>query len=289
MNKFYIIVAAFYAMLSFHITAEEEPKLGWNKAEEKMRHFRTFEDILSIPSVSDEGIRGRLISASGQFSEFNIPQLAEKVQLLAANVEKVIIIDLRMESHGFVNGLPVTWKVKYNDANLDKSLREIFEDERSRLSEISQNGIVDDVVVKSISTEQDLAAHMGFEYVRFPIQDHTRPSDEIVEGLLTLIKENPHAWLHAHCAVGIGRATTFMVIYDMFYNAKEVGFEEILERQKEIGGQDFKKYRGKENLDPVKRQWYDERLEFLIKFYQFCKESDPQRITWQEWLNSNQD
>jgi protein-tyrosine phosphatase len=140
------------------------------------------------------------------------------------------------------------------------------------------------VVVETLATEKQLATKKGFDYVRLPTLDHSRPSDEIVDAFLELIKKNPNAWFHVHCHVGKGRTTTFMTLYDMFYNAKEVEFDEILERQKEIDGEDFKKYLQKTNLESYMKNLYDERLKFLKRFYDFCKNSDPQHITWTEWL-----
>jgi len=266
-------------------THAAESTLNWNKAEENIRHFRTFEDILEKSNVSHVGVQGRYISGSGQFSGLNISQLADKVaQVTAGAVDKIIILDTRLESHGFINDLPVEWKVKNDDANVGKTTFEILNDERNKLLEIFLSKMVNDVVINKVSTEEELVVTKGFEYVRYPTLDHSRPSEDNVEAFLELIKNNPNAWLHVHCKVGKGRTTTFMVMYDMFYNAKDVEFDEILDRQKEIDGEDLKKYLEKTDLDQRKWTLYNERLEFLKLFYRYCKLSDPHNITWQAWL-----
>jgi hypothetical protein len=41
-----------------------------------------------------------------------------------------------------------------------------------------------------------------------------------------------NAWAHFHCEAGLGRTTTFMVLYDMLRNANRVSLEDIVQRQK---------------------------------------------------------
>lgn len=267
--KFFILVILF----STHVLAKtEEPKLRWNKAQKKLRNFRSFHDIFGKSKASTIGIEGRFISGSGQFTAANVSLLADKVKQVAGEVDKIILLDARLESHGFINDLPVEWKVKHDDANLNKSVDDILKDEKDRLLEIFKDKIVDKIVVKTVSTEEEVAALNGFEYVRLPTLDRSLPSDEIVDAFLELIKNNPNAWLHVHCHIGKGRTTTFMVLYDMFYNAKDLKFDEILFRHKIIGGSNLNKSGSKE------------RLEFLKRFYRYSMESDPQNVTWQAWL-----
>ena len=64
----------------------------------------------------------------------------------------------------------------------------------------------------------EVAAVHGLEYMRLATLDFYRPSDRVVNKFVELIKNNPNSWLHLHCHVGKGRTTTFMAMYDMFYN-----------------------------------------------------------------------
>lgn len=270
--------------------------LAWNKAEENLRHYRTLYDVPNHSNVRHEGVNEKYISGSGQPSGLNISKLIEKVKELVGYLPDIILLDLRMESHGYINLAPIEWKVK-KDSNLGKSVEEILLDEKNRLKEVSEaekvvkidrkTKIESEVIVEKVLTEKKLAKTLGFEYIRLPTMDHARPQDEIVDQYLELIKKRPNAWLHIHCHVGKGRTTTFMALYDMFYNAKQIRFKDILNRHKVIGGEDFKKYRKKTDLDEDKKNLYHERFLFLKQFYQYCKEeANLEKVTWQDWLKS---
>lgn len=283
----------------------EVPKLSWNKAEKEMRHFRTFEDIHQKPNISNVGYTKNL-SGSGQLTEFNFSSLVAKVkEVTQGEFDKIIFVDLRLESHGFINGLPVEWKTKNNDYNLNKSVDEIKAVEKNKLLEILNNKILTvvskikidntsteqtenisterEIEIFSVATEEEIAAVHGLEYIRLPTLDHYRPSDSIVNDFVELIKNNPNSWLHFHCHVGKGRTTTFMAMYDMFYNAKDVEFQEILTRQKAIDGEDLMKHL-KKPMDERKRKFSEERFEFLTNFYNYCKNSDPFTTSWDVWV-----
>lgn len=278
-----IILRSFFVLIVFlscPIFAEDIP-ISWGKTDDKMRHFRSFSDVLSHTDLNETGVSGRYISGSGQFSSENLKELAPKVRSIAGEVDKIILIDLRLESHGFINTVPVAWK---GDQNLDKSIEEIFDDETTRLQDLFIAQEIDGYPIYFIATEQELAIENEFEHVRLPTLDHSHPRDEIVDEFLNIIKDNPASWLHVHCAVGKGRTTTFLAMFDMFYNAKDVSFDEILKRQKEIGGQDFKKYLDTPNKHPKKQALFLARLAFLEKFYQFCHDENPYEMTWQEWI-----
>lgn len=285
----------------------EVPKLRWNKAEKEMRHFRTFEDIHQNSSISNVGYTKNL-SGSGQLTESNFSSLVAKVKEVTQwEFNKIIFVDLRLEYHGFINYLPVDWKTENNDYNLNKSVDEIKATEKDKLLEIMTNktltvvskikidhtstGQTDDISTEReieifrIKTEEEIAIAHGLEYIRLPTLDHSRPSDSIVNDFVELIKNNPNSCLHVHCHVGKGRTTTFMAMYDMFYNAKELEFEEILARQKAIDGGDLMKHlNNKKSMDERKRKLSEERLEFLANFYKYCKNADPSTTSWNVWV-----
>lgn len=291
--RFFILIALSNTTVSNAILSAEEPKLSWNKATTEMRHFRTFEEIHQKTHISTAGYTKNL-SGSGQLTEPQFATLVSKlIEVSHEEYDKIICVDLRLESHGFINGLPVEWKTKANDYNLNKTTEEIIADEKSRLLNVVesdpyklQNTPTEEspllagigVQVYSVATEEEAAAAHGLEYVRLATLDHYRPSDTVVEDFVTLMKNHPNSWLHVHCHVGKGRTTTFMAMYDMFYNAKDLEFEEILKRQKAIDGEDLMKHDTQNSRA---------RFEFLINFYDYCKNSDPTIISWQEWLQKN--
>lgn len=246
-------------------------------ADEIMRNFRSFSDVLSYKELVFTGVAEHSLSGSGQFLPSNIQNLAK-----VAQGSEIIVVDLRLESHGYINDHPFSLK---NNDNLGKTAEEILEIEANLLQEVYLKQDKEFYPIYTVSSEKELVISNNFKYVRLPVLDHSHPSDEIVDAYLDLLKQNPFAWVHVHCAVGRGRTTTFMAMFDMFYNAKTVSLDDILERQKKIGGQDFKKYLKEPNKDDEKQQLFLARLAFLERFYQYCQAGDPETTTWQEWVN----
>jgi protein-tyrosine phosphatase len=140
-----------------------------------------------------------------------------------------------------------------------------------------------EIQIFRVETEEEIASAYDLKYIRLPTLDRYRPSDSIVNDLVEVIKNNPNSWLHFHCHVGKGRTTTFMAMYDMFYNAKNVGFEEILTRQKAIDGEDLMKHLHR-TMDERLGKFSQERFEFLKNFYNYCKNSDPFATSWDVWV-----
>ncbi len=173
--------------------------------------------------------------ASAEFSEAELKKVREKFKK-----DKIIIVDLRRESHVLLNGLSVS----FDETNNDSKISEILSAEREKVSAIKKNPQLELSALKpelkkleSIKTEEELAKENGFEYKRFAIKDRNIPDqkqfDEMVEFIKNLPKDKK---LYVHCAAGKGRTTTFLVIYDIIKNGKEVALAEIFKRQEAIGG-----------------------------------------------------
>ena len=242
------------------------------------------------------GLDALPISASGQFSASELAALIDHLQ-----VKHLVIVDLREESHGFINDKAVSWFAKKNWGNKGKSLAEIqtseidwllgMEDRKqviiSTIIEKNADGTITTAFeipqyVQSVCTEKQLCNLHRVGYVRFPVRDHVKPSDEVLDQFLLFINElPPNTHLHFHCRKGRGRATTFMAIYDMLHNSRDVSFEEIIERQYLIGGQDLL-------LPPPDYYWkypYTlERGQFVYRFYRYTKEN-PTSL-WSQWTET---
>lgn len=214
--------------------------------------------------------------------------------------EHVILVDLRQESHGFINGIPVSWYKDRNWANLGKPVEEVQKDEQLRLADTKKRGEIqmsadvkkekkietaskkaEVVSVNDAYTEETLAEQIGFGYVRLAITDHRRPSDMDVDVFVDFIRTlPPSTWLHFHCEAGHGRTTTFLTMYDMMLHAKEESLEAIVGRQYEAGGINL--------FSQHKKDWriqYDEEREKFIKnFYQYCQQNhDAYATSWSSW------
>ena len=79
------------------------------------------EELANVRFLQEEGMSG-----SAQFSEGQFRDLAGK---LWEQAEDVWIVDCRLESHGFINGIAVSWCGADNGANLGKTVEEVEAEE----------------------------------------------------------------------------------------------------------------------------------------------------------------
>ncbi len=247
---------------------------------------------------SKAGLDRLHLMGSGQFSENNLKYIITHYQ------KPTYIFDLRLESHGFLNGMAVSWYGKRNWANLNKSDLQITNTENQLLTEIkSKNevflhkiitktkGIIQKtqplrIKVVTVNNEKEIAQKNNIHYVRFFVADHRRPKDQEVDRFVKLMRTIPEEkWIYIHCRGGKGRTTSFMSMIDMMRNAKSVSFEGILERQYQLGGQNlFKK------VLPVHTfaSQSIKRISFLRDFYEYCRENKDQfKTSWLEWKVRN--
>jgi inositol hexakisphosphate len=265
------------------------------------RNFRTTDDSLKandgkMPSTT--GLVDLHASGSGEFT-------ADNLKLSLARMHgPVTIFDLRQETHIFVNGPPVSWYATRDWANVGRSQTEIEEAEAAWVrsfapgSEIvirpgapvkkgnADSATPQQVIVKEASTERDLVSSAGASYVRVAVTDHTRPLDDAVDRFIVAVRALPeNAWAHFHCEAGLGRTTTFMVLYDMLRNATRVSLEDIVCRQKLLG-YDY------DVLRPIgpgnwKAPYMEDRIAFVRVFYDYARANPNGRPQlWSEWVRS---
>lgn len=264
------------------------------------KNFRTTEDALPAHSkVSTFGLKELHAIGSGQFSSAMLDAVLKK---LPQGIS-ILDVDLRQETHGFVNGNAVSLYGKSNWANLGKANQQIQAEERvfvnqlkrmpqvtvSKIDKKSQSKrvhIPSVFPVKTASSEADLVKQYHVKYERIYVTDHCKPADEKVDQFIRLVKKMPkNTWLYFHCRAGVGRTTTFMSMYDMLRNAKIVSYEDILKRQRLIGGKDFLKLSEKP-LDIKRDTCAKERSKFLKSFYEYARinQGNDYATSWMEWL-----
>jgi hypothetical protein len=252
------------------------------------------EELQSLPDhLNRYGFTELRMSGSAQFSHRGLQRMVESI-----GRRPITIVDLRQESHGFVDGLAVNWFGQHNGGNKGLTNEEVIQDERARLEGLLQEETVafDKVEGKSIDlegpvkhhnavlSEEELVKAEGLGYVRFYVTDHHRPSDAEVDRFQAFLETLPEGtWLHFHCRGGVGRTTTFMLMYDMLRYAPHASFDELLARHTATGGRDM--YR----LDPPdspKHLPAVERLAFIRSFYAYClSQYDKQhRTPWSRWI-----
>ena len=266
--------------------------------------FRTMQDSLpsltkDSPAPSTAGLSSLLSSGSSEFSASGLDEIKQKLEK-----HKLLVVDLRQEPHGLINGLSISWFAPENQTNWGKSLSQIVTDEQTRLDAIAREGKATryslektndgpedsragtrpvETKVNNISSEQKLCESRGVSYIRIPVPDDQAPAAEEVDRFVNLVKGlDKNIWLHFHCAAGHGRTTTFLTMYDMMHNAGSVSCDDIVARQYKLGGIDLYKT----NLTPAwKVPFAEKRVLFIKDFYRYCQSqsADGFKRSWADW------
>lgn len=264
-------------------------------------NFRTMDMIVSAlkdtqSTVSTQGLDTLRASGSAEPWEKAFPELKERFG------KDLVLVDLRQESHGFLNGAAVTWFLPPGDwINLGKTRDETLHDEKKRIAKLAGEQTVlvredpwiptqirdagKQEKVLSVASEEELAQKNGIRYVRFTVPDHMRPSDEDVDRFIAFVRGlGDSDWLHFHCHAGMGRTTTFLAMYDMLKNAGQVSLEDIVARQAAAGP----RYNVFQNESgPPWEKVFREREAFVRQFYEYAKAFRAgSKASWSEWLKA---
>lgn len=247
-------------------------------------HFRTTCNlkILENKNMNINGLDTLNISGSQQFSKFNIDILLKYINTSLPIVD----VDLREESHGFVNGLPISWTNKNDSANKGLSRNQVLLKEKKDLKSIKLKTPLTfynhpDITINpnEVENESKLAKDKSLSYIRITVTDGALPSNEMVDYFIKSVKHSPkNAWFHFHCKEGIGRTTTFMIMYDMMKNYKVATSKEIIDRQ--ISLVNFSE-------NDIKHLYSDRRIAFWQSFYDYCeKNGDDFKTTYNDFTKS---
>ncbi|HEY6069742.1 MAG TPA: hypothetical protein VIU85_00105 [Chthoniobacterales bacterium] len=285
------------------------PVLIWDvdlkMANDLPRNFRTTNDHLEAKSGQkipvNTGLADLRASGGGEFT-------ADGFKLMLARTRgPVTVFDLRQETHIFVNGLPVSWFATNDWINVGRTHDEILADEAERVKKLTPGtqivvrpgaaikkpgvtaGAAQDVTVEHASTESEVVAANNAAYVRLTVTDHARPLDEEVDRFIVAVRALPaNGWAHFHCEAGRGRTTTFMVLYDMLRNAKQVSLDDIARRQQMLG-YDYNVLRPS-NPGDWRAPYTEDRITFVRAFYDYARANPGgQPQLWSEWLKSRTD
>lgn len=232
------------------------------------RNFRSTNNINISQSINTKGMENLHISGSSQFSKTNLPLLIKSINTSLP----IIVIDLRQESHGFVNDAPISFENSKNNANLGLTSKEVLLKEIKDLNTIKLNSTLtfyndkkNPVLVESVENESLVMSKNSIGYLRIAVTDSKLPDKNEVNKFIDFVKNQPkNTHLHFHCKEGIGRTTTFMILYDMMKNYKSVSMEDIINRQVTLA-----------RLSEIdSKSFYDKgHTEFFTSFYNYCKNS----------------
>ena len=298
-----ILLGVLILLMIFSVADAKKIKGTWRldgSASAELRNFRLMNDDWKIDARGHEPTRKGLdelrISASGQPSLSSLKTLKEKIYEVDPDA-KIFIVDLRQESHGFANSLPVSWYVEHNAANAGKNSAEVEADEFERLQTLRGVDTLFEplgnsdkqtlkpikIIPRVIETERNLCDKLGTDYKRLAAADMQFPAPEVVDEFITFVVTLPeNSWLHFHCQAGHGRTTTFLAMYDIMKNS-DVSLEEICRRQYLLGGSNLL-------LEPEGNDWYSQmardRAKKIRLFYDFVKGTRAEQIglPWSEWI-----
>jgi len=281
--------------------------------EDLPKNFRTSLDTVGkvngiLPDST--GMDKLKISGSGQMSESGMEGLLETIR--TKTDVPIYIVDLRQETHGYLDGTAVSWYGKRNWGNIGKKTEDIIKAESVLLQDAlavetnvypldkSKHKAEDAAITFTpleTKTEAEVAAEYGANYFRITSTDHIWTSPENIDRFIAFYKTLPNdVWLHFHCMAGEGRTTTYMVLYDILKNGKNVSLADIAARQYVIGGIDIMATNESNKMThaaaPVtdtainswKQSFGQERTEMIPLFYQYVRENPKLDISWSEWL-----
>lgn len=243
-------------------------------------------ELANVRFLEEEGMSG-----SAQFSEGQFRDLAAE---LRERSENVWIVDCRLESHGLINGIAVSWCGADNGANLGKTAEEVEAEEES-FSDLAGTDIVaytaendqpkdgTELTVEKWETERTLAEEEGLHYLRLACPDHCWPPSEVIDSFIDFAKaheQEEDLWLHFHCQAGSGRTGAFMTIYEMMQKP-DAPVEEILQHQADTGSGNLV-----DRAAPEKSHAQKERCVLARAVYQYIRANKDSgyEVTWSEWL-----
>lgn len=270
-----------------------------------VKRWRDVPMIIATYPGNKQGLENLWLSASAAPSAAAFQTIVETIQKITnGKVKKIINIDLREETHAYLNNDSITLTTIHNWINVGKSSAQVINAEKSWVHSISASSYLENVLtdyqfeeacytcgqqikIDSLTTEDEVAKRAGLEYLRLAVTDHRAPNDDDIDTFILLISNLPKdTWIHLHCRGGKGRATTFMAMYDMLKNANVVSFDEIIKRLASVPP--YYSLYNIDHGDPILNEYYKKRLEFLVVFYQFAQEKlNGYPGTWSEWKNQH--
>ena len=239
-------------------TKEKKPYWRFDSAKscknlKNLRNYRKCTKPVNLSKKTQEkekDYKKLLISGSGQVPYDTYDLLYKDLKKEAPEGAEIYMVDLRQESHGYLDEYSVSLHGKeHNDINegllsvqvILKELVDLYSIKGIETKIYSTNRDVTGLKTKTIcsenvNSERILSEDAGFKYIRFSAQDHHFPQDKTVDEFILFYKQLPKdSWLHFHCLAGRGRTSVFMIMYDLLKNP-DLSMKRAANRQHMIGG-----------------------------------------------------
>ncbi len=254
-------------------------------------------------NISNAGFNALTISGSAQYSW---PELEEMVKHIHKRhkvaYDKIYVLDLREEPHGFFNGNAISWYYGPLSYQQNKSEPGVVASELRRIDQVrtfpkafvykvkkSELGVAQAKQpfwepVKILMREREAVLSLGAQYKRLPVTDHFRPQATDIDDFVAWVKQLPKdAWIHMKCRGGKGRTTTFMVLFDIIQNPT-VSIDDILERHKLLGGVELSRKKLKQGHEWKLRLSLD-RFSIVRHFHAYRNDLDGwDKMTFSQWV-----
>ncbi|HSR99947.1 MAG TPA: hypothetical protein VLM79_22990 [Kofleriaceae bacterium] len=266
--------------------------------------LRQFRSTTELPAADLDDMRELTelrCSGSAQPSVAGFRELQRR--LAGVRDEELCVVDLRQESHGFVNGAAVSWYATNNwgctGLSNDEALA--LEALRLRLLELATRVRIGSVATikhgaepafvewdrPTVADEPQAFGLPHGRHVRLPVTDHARPSNAVVDRFIELVRGLRGAQhLHFHCRGGKGRTATFMALHDLLRHGARRPLSDILARQRILTGYDLTR-----PADPTraKAPYVADRLAFLERFHAYVQHNPGgEAQPWSLWLAAQQ-
>ncbi|KAL8773800.1 MAG: hypothetical protein Q9203_004383 [Teloschistes exilis] len=281
--------------------------------------YRSTSDFHGLEDDIQEGLAELNMVGCGQFSKKAFEEIKESI-----SEKKPFVFDLREEFHAFVEGISVSWYAPENHnwgKNPGRSPEEIHRKQIKKVgklkcksgplvipsraylkkqmepqwqgSESMEPLTIEDFTDAEIQTEAEMIKQLGGEYRHFPITDHTRPSDVIIDQMVETFRDvatKSDVTLIIHCHGGMGRTTFAMTMYDMLHSAPNVARDVIVARQIKLRRRDEPKIDQLPEGKAYQKVYATEKVDLRNAFYEYARQNPIGKhnaLPWTAFLDAN--
>lgn len=296
MRRFYKLIIASICLLvgiAYFIHAEYS----------STRNFRTSDQQVALKRMVKPKCMGLLFSKDPIYKSLQIagsayPNLKQLDDFFLENKiapDKVYIFNLKHKPIYYLGDHEMEWYgyrfsktddlEQFRQKNVWKAL---FIEAEVKIYEFLHGQEIDTLSKDQFAIEQVEVEKRGYHYVQ-PLKKGWVKDLSFIDPVVSQFEVIPaDAWVYFHCARGCARTTTFMILYDIFRNAKQSSLDEILERQYCLGGEDIA------NTDVWgKSTWSKEQLEarkrIAVLFYDYMTDKAGYGAqTFSAWLGKKE-